>query len=150
MGYSMDTTEKLYQALKEANTTIENFQQIVNELSIENAFLTDTITKNQLGQITTERRKLQADMLDLQLKSDKAISNAKEMVTQYSQMMDTLDKMTADVNRKQQDINKYIDTEAEKIIQKSAQEYRKKHQAMIAIMVACVLFGLICLFVNFT
>ena len=75
---AMETIEHLYNALKEANKTIDNCKQTIDELSGENTFLTNTITANNLGKITAERRDMQLNMFRMQTKSEKAVSDARE------------------------------------------------------------------------
>ncbi len=167
----METIEYLHNALKEANETIDNCKQTIDELSDENSFLTDTITANNLGKITTERRDMQMNMFRIQTESEKAVSDAREIVKKYNSKLNEINRTAADVKDKQKNLNAYIDEEAKKKVKKTKSEcknqlnqqikennkilqdqinnYRQKSQIMLYITIGSVIFGIICLIINF-
>lgn len=167
----METIEFLRNALKEANEIIDNYKQTIDELSDENSFLTDTITINKLGKITTERRDMQMNMFRMQAESEKAVSDAKKTVKEYNSKLDEINRTAADVKDKQKKINTYIDEEAKKkvkkarlecksrldqqikendiILQDQINKYQYRSRIMLYVTIGSIIFGIICLFINF-
>ena len=167
----MKTIEHLFDTLKEANETIDNYKQTIDELIDENSFLTDTITVNNLGKVTTERRDMQSNMFRIQAKSEKAVSEAREIIKEYNSKLEEINKTIVDVKNKQKSLNTYIDEEAkkkvkkiklecknqlnqqikenDKILQVQINNYKQKKRIMLHITIGSIMFGIICLIINF-
>ncbi len=167
----METIEYLHNALKEANETIDNCKQTIDELSGENSFLTDTITTNNLGKIRTERRTMQMNMSRMQTENEKAVSDARKIVKKYNSKLDEIYRTAADVKDKQKNLNAYIDEEAkkkvkktklecknrlnqqikenDKILQDQINNYRQKSRIMLYVTIGSIMFGIICLIINY-
>lgn len=50
--------EEMTKALQEALETFQEYSEAIDKLKDENKFLTDTIIKNKMSQITVERREI--------------------------------------------------------------------------------------------
>ncbi len=95
----------------------EELFEIVEKLKEQNAFLTDTIEKNNLEQISSERKELLARAEDGERKSKKADL----LVSEYKNKI-------AAVEKRSSEIDDLIDTEAEKRIKEVKKEYARRYQ----------------------
>lgn len=109
--------------------TCENLKEAIEQLQEENAFLTDTIVKNNLGQIKSERRYLLSENEQCKRNADIAMWNANQVKTEYETKMSEVNDKLADVNRKQSNINSYIEAEAENKVKDIKAEYEKYKEA---------------------
>ena len=110
--------------------TCENLKEAIEQLQEENAFLTDTIEKNNLGQIKTERRSLLSENEQCKRNADIAIKKANQLKSEYESKISEANDRLSDVREKQSDIDSYIDTEAEKKIENikyKYEEYKKSN-----------------------
>ena len=105
--------------------TCENLKEAIEQLLEENAFLADTIEKNNLGQIKSERRSLISENEQCKRDADIAIREANRIKSEYESKISEVNDTLADVREKQSDIDSYIDTEAEKKIENIKLEYKK-------------------------
>ena len=105
--------------------TCENLKEAIEQLLEENAFLADTIEKNNLGQIKSERRSLLSENEQCKRDADIAIREANRIKSEYESKISEVNDTLADVREKQSDIDSYIDTEAEKKIENIKLEYKK-------------------------
>ena len=92
-------------------------KEAVEQLQEENAFLADTIEKNNLGQIKSERRSLLSENEQCKRDAAIAIREANRIKSEYESKISEVNDTLADVREKQSDIDSYIDTEAEKKIE---------------------------------
>ena len=109
--------------------TCGNLKEAVEQLQEENAFLTDTIEKNNLGQIKTERRSLLSENEQCKRNADIAIKKANQIKSEYESKISEADDKLSDARKKQSDIDSYIDTEAEKKIENIKYRYEEYKKA---------------------
>ena len=110
--------------------TCENLKEAIEQLQEENAFLTDTIEKNNLGQIKSERRSLLSENEQCKKNADIAIKKANQIKSEYESKISEADDKLSDARKKQSDIDSYIDIEAEKKIENikyKYEEYKKSN-----------------------
>lgn len=112
-------------ALAESLKVNEKYSEALDVLDKENKFLTDTLLNAKLGKITTDRRTLQAKIIQVQTESDKIKQEAYTVKSEYEQKLDKIAFMIKEVKSKQDDIDSYIDTEAEKKIFEERTKYKK-------------------------
>lgn len=109
--------------------TCENLKEAIEQLQEENAFLTDTIEKNNLGQIKSERRTLLSENEKCKRDADITIRKANQIEAEYKSKVSEADNRLADARRKQSDIDSYIDIEADKKIESIKVDYQKHKNA---------------------
>ncbi len=119
--------EEMTNALKDAIEVQQRYSEMLDKLTEENQFLTETITQNNLGRLSTERRKLIEENREIKVSSDKALRDAKRIRSEYEYKLDKIADITKDILSKQEDINKYIDQESEKKIQEIKQNLKNKY-----------------------
>ena len=112
-------------ALAESLKVNEKYSEALDVLDKENKFLTDTLLNAKLGKTTTERRTLQAKIIQIQTESDKIKQEAYTVKSEYEQKLDKITFMIKDIKSKQDDIDSYIDTEAEKKVFEERKKYKK-------------------------
>lgn len=115
--------------------TCENLKEAIEQLQEENAFLADTIEKNNLGQIKSERRSLLSENEQCKKNADIAIKKANQIKSEYESKISELNDSLADAKKKQSDINLYIHIEAEKKIKNiklDYEEHKKANDKMLA------------------
>ncbi|MGN0347890.1 MAG: hypothetical protein ACI4DU_11470 [Lachnospiraceae bacterium] len=121
--------------------TCENLKDAIEQLQEENAFLTDTIVKNNLGQIKSERRTLLSENEKCKRDNDTILKKANQIEAEYKTKMTEADNRLADARKKQSDVDFYIESEADKKIEDIKLEYEeykkandkalKKHKKMV-------------------
>lgn len=110
--------------------TCENLKEAIEQLQEENAFLTDTIEKNNLGQIKSERRSLLSENEQCKRNANIAIKRANQIKSEYESKISEVNDRLSDAKEKQADIDSYIDIEAEKKIENikyKYEEYKKSN-----------------------
>ena len=105
--------------------TCENLKEAIEQLQEENAFLTDTIEKNNLGQIKSERRFLLSENEQCKRNADMAMKKANQLKSEYESKISEVNDRLSDVKEKQANIDSYIDIEAEKKITNIKLEYEE-------------------------
>ena len=167
----MNTEEKLLRIIGDNEQVFADYERIIGELKDENDFLTETITTNKLGKITTERRDIQSQMFQMEIKCEKSIKDANAVKKEYYDKLDELNTRLSDVKKKQNETDIYINAEAEKKVKKIKDEYKKKlsrhkaendkilqqqltqyknqHKIIVYVMIGCILFGIIGIVINF-
>lgn len=91
------------EAIESLLKTCENLKETIEQLQKENTFLADTIEKNNLGQIRSERRSLLLEN-----------KQCKKIQEDYESKISEAENILVDVKKKQADINSYIDAEVKK------------------------------------
>lgn len=109
--------------------TCETLKETIEQLQKQNAFLTDTIEKNNLGQIKLERLSLLVENDQCKREADIAIKEANQIKSEYESKMFEANKGLADVRKKQSDIASYIAAETEKKIKNIKLEYEEHRKA---------------------
>jgi thiol:disulfide interchange protein len=109
--------------------TCENLKEAIEQLQEENAFLADTIEKNNLDQIESERRSLLAENEQYKRNADITIRKANQIKEEYESKISETNDRLADVKKKQIDIDSYIEVESEKKIANIKMEYEKHKKA---------------------
>ena len=102
----MDIKEQLSMELKKS-IKIQNEMQIsIDNLIKENTFLTETITLNKLGQITTERRQLQSQIYNIKKEAELKVSEAQKVYDKYQKMVSDISALQHELLNKK---NKLMD-----------------------------------------
>lgn len=109
------TEDKAIESLLES---CEDFKETIDRLTEENAFLTDTIEKNNLGKIAAERQAL------LQTAAE-----AEKIQREYDDKLIEINRRLQDVKSKQTDIASYIDAETKKKIRDVKKSYALQKEA---------------------
>ena len=104
-------------------------KKAVLQLQEENAFLADTIEKNNLGQIKTERRSLLSEIEHCKEKAKEAIKEASRIKSEYESKMSEADSRFFDAKRKQENIDLYIEKQAENKVKDIKVEYETYKRA---------------------
>lgn len=113
------------EAIESLLETCENLKEAIEQLQEENAFLTDTIEKNNLGKIKSERRTLLDENEQCKRDADIAIKKANQIKSEYESKLSEANDRLSDARKKQSDIDSYINTEAEKKIENIKYEYEE-------------------------
>jgi thiol:disulfide interchange protein len=116
------------EAIESLINSCNEYDQVIEQLQEENAFLADTIEKYNLDEIQSERRSLLAEVKKSKTDSDAAIKNANAVKEEYLSKINELNSRLEDVKLKQQDINAYIEIESNKKIESIKADYQK-HKA---------------------
>ncbi len=98
--------------------TCNELKDAIEQLQAENAFLADTIEKNNLDQIMSERRALLAEIEQNKKKSQEAVNKAEQIIKEYEFKIAEADSRLADAKKKQSEIDSYIDSETDKKIKR--------------------------------
>lgn len=113
----------LDEAINELTQSCTDLKEVVELLQKENAFLTDTIEKHNLGNIKSERRALLSENEQCKRKAEAAIRKAKQIETEYESKISEANSILADVKKKQSDIDSYIEKEVENKLKDIRKEY---------------------------
>lgn len=106
--------------------TCENLKEAIEQLQEENAFLTDTIEKHNLGKYISERRSLLSENEQCKKDANIAIAKANQIKSEYESKIAEANDRLADAKKKHSDIDLYIDAEAEKKIENIKSEYEEQ------------------------
>lgn len=121
--------DEMIKALEEAMVVQQKYAEALEELKQENQFLADTITTNKLGKISTERRKLLADMQNMQDESQRLTDEANDVKSEYEKKLEKVVLLVEATQAKLKDENHYIDEEAEKKVADAKADYIKHKKA---------------------
>lgn len=114
------------EAIESLLNTCQDLKEAIEQLQEENKFLVETIEKNNLGQIKSERRFLLAQNEQYKRDSDIITEKANQIKSEYESKMIDADKRLIDAKRKQEDINSYINAMSEEKIKGIRSEYEKR------------------------
>ena len=120
--------EEMAEALQESHEIQEKYSQKMNELIEENKFLSETITKSKLGLIATERRELLSNITRNKIESEKTMEEAVNIRNEYENKLEKITTLIMEVKNKNQDIESYINSEAEKKIAKTKSSLKNKYK----------------------
>ncbi len=120
MNYDENEIQQLLtemtEALQEAHEAQERYSAKLDELEKENLFLSETITQNKLGLITTERRDLLRKVMQTESDASKALEEAQSIRSEYYTKLDKISVMIKDVMHKENNLDQCIDEESDKKI----------------------------------
>lgn len=117
------------QAIESLINSCKKYAEIVEQLQKENAFLADTIEKNNLNQIKTERQSLLKENEKCKNDLRNAISEINQAKSEYAFKISELNNKLAEIKRKQDDIELYINAEADKKVKNIKLEYQNYKKA---------------------
>lgn len=117
------------EAIASLISSCENLKEAIEQLQEENAFLTDTIEKHNLGKYISERRSLLNENEQCKRDADIAIRKANQIKSEYESKISEANDRLKDAKKKQSDIDLYIDAEAEKKIENIKFEYEEHKKA---------------------
>ena len=118
------------EAIESLINTCNELKDIIEQLQEENAFLVDTIEKNNLGQTKSERRSLLVKNERYKKESQLAIEKANRIREEYESKMSEANSRLADARKKQSEIELYINNEAENKIAEIKSEYQKHKESI--------------------
>ena len=127
------------EAITKLVNTSDELKNIIIQLQTENAFLVETIEKNNLGQIKSERQFLLRENEKCKKESQFAIKEANQIKKEYEYKISEVDDILADVKKKQSEIVLYINNEAEKKIEGIKAEYKNQKESNNRALEQCVL-----------
>ncbi len=104
---------EMTEALQEAHEVQERYSAKLDELEKENLFLSETITQNKLGLITTERRELLMKVANAESDANKATEEARAIHNEYDEKLNKIALLIKGVQEKQADMDAHINAEAE-------------------------------------
>ena len=113
------------EAIESLLETCQNLYEAIELLQVENAFLADTIEKNNLGELKYERRSLLSENEQYKEAADIAIQNAKQVKLEYETKMHEAESRLADAKKKQMEVDSYIEVETENRLTNMRMEYNK-------------------------
>ncbi len=107
---------EMTEALEESHKIQERYSAKLDELEKENLFLSETITQNKLGLITTERRELLIKVAQTEADASKTLEEAKAIQSEYNAKLDNISILIKNAMYKENNIDKCIDEESDKKI----------------------------------
>lgn len=114
----LNLIKRLTVSLKDSLDIQNKYEELTMQLIQENQFLIDTISKNNLGKITSERRSLLLQIEKFEISAN-AIKNEADIIkNEYSDKLNKITFLLKDVESKQSEIDKYIVSEAKKRVSK--------------------------------
>ena len=138
--YDADKQDNIIKTLSVQNKNlkrkINSLEASVRDLNDENQFLADTIINHNMGNIIKERRALFAEMNDIKKQTAIAVQDAENKKKRYEDMSTHIQDLIDDINYKQADIDNYIQSRSQLIIddlkaellQNSAKELTEQKQ----------------------
>ena len=138
--YDADKQDNIIKTLSVQNKNlkrkINSLEASVRDLNDENQFLADTIINPNMGNIIKERRALFAEMNDIKKQTAIAVQDAENKKKRYEDMSTHIQDLIDDINYKQADIDNYIQSRSQLIIddlkaellQNSAKELTEQKQ----------------------
>ncbi len=105
--------------------TCENLKEAIEQLQEENAFLADTIEKNNLDQIKSERRSLLSENERCKKDADIAIKQANQVKSEYESKIFEMECKLTEIKEKQANIDLHIDQKAEEKIENIKSKYEE-------------------------
>lgn len=133
------------EAIESLLNTCQDFKEAIEQLQEENTFLVETIEKNNLGQIKSERRSLLAQNEQYKRDSDIIVKKANDIKLKYESKIADVNKRLIDVKRKQSDIDSYIEVMSEEKIKNIRSEYKKlkkKNNKYLFIITLSIIFSI--------
>ena len=133
------------EAIESLLNTCQDLKEAIEQLQEENTFLVETIEKNNLGQIKSERRSLLAQNEQYKRDSDIIVKKANDIKLKYESKMADVNKRLIDVKRKQSDIDSYIEAMSEEKIKNIRSEYKelkKKNNKYLFIITLSIIFSI--------
>ena len=125
-------TEKLIQnmtaALNEAQEIQEQYSRTLSQLEQENDYLTDTIAQYKIGKIATERREMFSKLTQAKTSAAEAKEEADRIRNEYNSKLDQVSLSFKNIQEKQNNIDKYINAEAEKKIANTKRSLNDKYK----------------------
>lgn len=122
----MNLEEQLNHELQNSIKIQKEMQSVIDELTAENTFLTETITTQKLGKIATERRNLQFQMYAIQSEANTKLDEAKKIRSQYENITAEAKTLKKRLSNKEENIDIYIQTEASTQISEKINELKKE------------------------
>jgi len=122
----MNIEEQLSNELRNSVKIQKEMQATIDELTTENTFLTETITAQRLGKITTERRDLQAQMYMIQSEAKSKLEEAKKIRSRYEKAMSDAETIKKGLLDKEENVDKYIEKESSRKISEKLSELEKE------------------------
>lgn len=95
------------EAIESLMNSCEEFTNMIEQLKTQNAFLTDTIEKSNLGEIAKERKTLLSQV-------QKAEEETTRLKKEYESKLAELNKKISEVKYKESDLDSYINKEIAK------------------------------------
>ena len=117
------------EAIKSLLETCENFSNAIDKLQEENSFLTETIEKNNLNKIVSERRSLLASIKQREMEANSLKRAANAIKSEYSDKLYELNERLSDLKSKQDDMDAYINASAEAKVSDERKEYQMHKSA---------------------
>lgn len=122
----MNLEEQLNYELQNSTKIQREMQSIIDELTAENTFLTETITTQRLGKIATERRDLQSQIYVIQNEAKTKLDEAKKIRSRYENITAEAEIIKKRLSDKEENINVYIQTEASAQVSEKLDELEKE------------------------
>lgn len=122
----MSLEEQLNHELQNSTKIQKEMQSIIDELTAENTFLTETITTQKLGKIATERKDLQSQMCVIQNEAKAKLDEAKNIRSRYENITAEVEIIKKRLSDKEENINVYIQTEASAQVSEKLDELEKE------------------------
>ena len=117
--------DQLNNELQQALKIQKEMQATIDELIAENTFLTETITAQKLGKITTERRELQSKMHIIQNDAKAKLDEAQRIRSQYEKITIEAETIKKRLSDKEENMDVYIQSEASTQISAKLDELEK-------------------------
>ena len=114
----LNLIKRLTVSLKDSLDIQNKYEELTMQLIQENQFLIDTISKNNLGKITSERRSLLLQIEKFEISANAIKNEANIIKNEYSDKLNKITFLLKDVESKQSEIDKYIVSEAKKRVSK--------------------------------
>lgn len=151
-------------ALAESLKVNEKYSEALEVLDKENKFLTDTLLNAKLGKTVTERRNLQAKVLQVQAEADRIKQEAYDIKSEYESKLDIDSYIDSEAEKKvyeerkkykklKSDNNKALElhkAECDDILNQHITIYKEKRRNWIIITVCSIIFGIIGIAINFS
>lgn len=122
----MSLEEQLNYELQNSTKIQREMQSVIDELTVENTFLTETITTQKLGKIAIERRNLQSQMYIIQNEAKTKLDEAKKIRSRYENITAEAEKIKKSLSDKEENIDTYIQTEASAQVSEKLDELEKE------------------------
>lgn len=115
-------------ALNEAQEIQEQYSRTLSQLEQENDYLTDTIAQYKIGKIATERREMFSKLTQAKTSAAEAKEEADRIRNEYNSKLDQVSLSFKNIQEKQNNIDKYINAEAEKKIANTKRSLNDKYK----------------------
>ena len=115
------------EAIERLLKSCADYESLVKQLKDQNAFLTETIEKQNLGKINKERKSLYENMNQAKKKAALALKNADLTKSQYLEKLKKVESLNKILKDKQNNLDMYIDSQVNiktKEIQDELSDYK--------------------------